>query len=118
MVKRGTGPKSLMEKIERMPRAWSLLGYVRDVLCPCRTGLCVSCPSKVGPSVGSRALPFIDQGGSRGYRWEKEENTKGTEGPSKDLGLPFFPVSALHNIADRVRRGVFVDLRRPCPSLF
>jgi len=39
--------------------------------------------------VGSPALPFIDQGGSRGYRWEKEENTKGTEGPSKDPGLPF-----------------------------
>ena len=39
--------------------------------------------------VGSHALPFIDQGGSRGYRWEKEENTKGIEGPSKDPGLPF-----------------------------
>ena len=39
--------------------------------------------------MGSPALPFIDQGGSRGYRWEKEENTKGIEGPSKDLGLPF-----------------------------
>ena len=41
--------------------------------------------------MGSPALPFIDQGGSRGYRWEKEENTKGIEGPSKDPGLPFFP---------------------------
>ena len=41
-------------------------------------------------SVGSPALPFIDQGGSRGYRWEKEENIKGIEVPSKDLGLPFF----------------------------
>ena len=37
----------------------------------------------------SPTLPFIDQGGSRGYRWEKEENTKGMEGPSKDSGLPF-----------------------------
>ena len=41
--------------------------------------------------MGSPALPFIDQGGSRGYRWEKEENTKGIEGPLKDPGLPFFP---------------------------
>ena len=41
--------------------------------------------------VGSPALPFIDQGGSRGYRWEKEKNTKSIEGPSEDLGLPFFP---------------------------
>ena len=41
--------------------------------------------------MGSPALPFIDQGRSRGYRWEKGENTKGIEGPSKDPGLPFFP---------------------------
>ena len=40
--------------------------------------------------MGSPARPFIDQGGSKGYRWEKEENTKGIEGPSKDSGLPFF----------------------------
>ena len=41
--------------------------------------------------MGCPALPFIDQGGSRGYRWENEENTKSIEGPSKDPGLPFFP---------------------------
>ena len=41
--------------------------------------------------MGSPVLPFIDQGGSRGYRWEKEENTKGIEGPSKGSGLPFPP---------------------------
>ena len=41
--------------------------------------------------MGSPALSFIDQGGSRGYKWEKEENTKGIEGPSKDPGVPFFP---------------------------
>ena len=67
--------------------------------------------------MGSPALPFIDQGGSRGYRWEKEENTKSMEGPSKDSGLPFFPAPALHNMADRVRSGVVVDLRRPCLGL-
>ena len=42
--------------------------------------------------MGSPALPFIDQGGSRGYRRENEENTKSIEGPSKDQGLPFFLV--------------------------
>ena len=51
----------------------------------------MSCSSKVGPLVGSHALPFIYQGGSRCYRWEKEDNTKSIEGPSKDPGLPFFP---------------------------
>ena len=65
--------------------------------------MCVMCQTKLSmsssmcelsvksqsPLVGSPALPFIDQGGSRGYRWEKEENTKGIEGPSKDPGLPF-----------------------------
>ena len=39
--------------------------------------------------MGGPALPFIDQGGSRGYRSEKEVNTKGIEGPSREPGLPF-----------------------------
>ena len=51
---------------------------------------CFVCQKSV-PLVGSPALPFIGQGGSRGYRREKEENTKSIEGPSKDPGLPFFP---------------------------
>ena len=52
--------------------------------------MCVCCLVFLSPPlVGSPALPFIDQGGSRGYIWEKEENTKGIEGPSKDSGLPF-----------------------------
>ena len=89
MVERGTGPKSLMEKIERMPRAWSLLGCVRDVLCLCRTGLCVSHLSKVGPLSGEPCPPFYRPRGSRGYKWEKEEKTKGREGPSGESGLPF-----------------------------
>ena len=33
-------------------------------------------------------------------------------------GSSFFPASVLLNMADRVRSGVFVDLRRPCPGLF
>ena len=32
-------------------------------------------------------------------------------------GSPFFPAPALRNMADRVRSGVVVDLRRPCPGL-
>ena len=43
--------------------------------------------------MGSPVLPFIDQGGSRGYRWEKEENTKGIEGPPKDPGTTWQTMS-------------------------
>ena len=39
--------------------------------------------------MGCPALPFIDQGGSRGYKQEKEEKTKGREGPLKVSGLSF-----------------------------
>ena len=53
--------------------------------------VCCIVHQKLVPLVGSPALPFIDQGGSRGYRWEKEKNTKSIEGPSKDPSLPFFP---------------------------
>ena len=53
--------------------------------------VCCVVHQKSVPLVGSPTLPFIGQGGSRGYRWEKEENTKGIGGPSKDPGLPFFP---------------------------
>ena len=67
--------------------------------------------------MGGPALPFIDQGGSRGYRSEKKENTEGIEGPLREPGLPFFPVPALLNTAGRVRGGVFADPRRPCPGL-
>ena len=62
-------------KLERALRAWLLLGYV----------LCVESI----PLVGCPALPFIDQGGNRGYRWEKEEKTKGREGHLREPGLPF-----------------------------
>ena len=55
-------------KVERMPRAWLLLGCMLSV---------------------ELILPFIDQRGSRGYRWEKEEKTKGRKGPSRVSGIPF-----------------------------
>ena len=41
------------------------------------------------PLVGALPSLFIDQGGSRGYRWEKEENAEGIEGPLREPGLPF-----------------------------
>ena len=44
---------------------------------------------KLVPLVVGPALPFIDQGGSRGYRWEEEENAEGIEGPLRESGLPF-----------------------------
>ena len=39
--------------------------------------------------MGGPALPFIDQGGSRGYRSEKEENAEGIEGFLREPDLPF-----------------------------
>ena len=82
MVKRGTGPKSLMEGSKGCQEPGSSL-TVCDVCCVVH--------QKSVPLVGSPTLPFIGQGGSRGYRWEKEENTKSIEGPSKDPVLPFSP---------------------------
>ena len=80
MVERGTSPRSLMEGSKGCQEPGSSL-TVCDV--------CYVVRQKSVPLVGSPALPFIGQGGSRGYRWEKEENSKGIEGPSKGLGLPF-----------------------------
>ena len=70
MIERGTGPKSLMEGSKGCQEPDSSL-----TVCD------VCCSSRVGPFSGALPSPFIDQGGSRGYRWEKEENTKGIEGP-------------------------------------
>ena len=49
----------------------------------------MSCPFKVGRPSGEPCPPFSRPRGEQGYRWEKEENTKGIEGPLKDPGLPF-----------------------------
>ena len=91
-----------------MPRAWSLLGCVRDVLC---VGLI---RRKSVPFVRGLAFPFRDQGESRGYR--KEENTKGIEGPSREPGLPFSLCQPCFDMADHVRGGVFADPCRPYPG--
>ena len=67
-------------KVERTPRARLLFGCL----------LCVeSDRSKVGPLNGVSCPPFYRPRGSRGYRWVKEEKTKGREGPSRESGLPF-----------------------------
>ena len=79
---RETGLRSLMEWLKGYQEPGAHLA-VCDVCCFVR--------QKSVPLVGSPALLFIDQEGSRGYRWENEENTKSIEGPSKDPGLPFFP---------------------------
>ena len=41
------------------------------------------------PSVGSHALPFIDEGGSRGYRWVKRGNYQGYRRSFEGLGTSF-----------------------------
>ena len=76
MVEREIGPKSLMERLKECQEL------------SCCLGVCCVWNRSV-PLVGCPALPFIDQGGSRVYRWKKEEKTKGREGPSKVPGLPF-----------------------------
>ena len=105
MVERGTGPKSLLEKIKRMPRAWSLLGYVRDVLCLCRTSLCVSHPLKVGPFSGEPCPPFYrprgEQGLQMGERGKKQGYTRSFEGSGLPsfLRLPFLTWQTMSEVA-------------------
>ena len=85
MGERGTCPKSLMER----SKGHQEHGYCLAMRCVCviDSSSCVS--KRSVPLVGCPALPFIDQGGSRVYKWEKEEKTKGREGPSREPGLPF-----------------------------
>ena len=66
------------------------------------------------PLVGCPALPFIDQGGSRGYRWEKEEKPK-VEKVLRGSRVFLFPFACLANMSDHVRDGVFVDPYRAVP---
>ena len=67
-------------KVERMPRARLLFGYV---LCD------VLCVESIHPLSGVPCPPFYRSRGSRDYRWEKEKKIRGREGPSKVSGLPF-----------------------------
>ena len=77
MVERGTGPKSLMKR----SKGCQELG--------CCLVVCVMCVESILPLSGVPYPPFYRPRGSRDYRWEKEEKTKGREGPSKVPGLPF-----------------------------
>ena len=64
------------EEVERVLRAWMLLSYV-------------VCVESIHPFNGVPCLPFYRPRGSRDYRWEKEEKTKGREGTLKVPGLSF-----------------------------
>ena len=64
MVERGTCPKSLMERSKGCQEL------------SCILVVCYVWNQSV-PLVGCPALPFIDQGENKGYRWEKEKKTKG-----------------------------------------
>ena len=93
------------EKVKRMPRARLLLGCVScDVLCV----------KLICPLSGVPCLPFYRPRGSRGYRWEKEEETKGREG-LRGSRVFLFPCACPTNMVDRVRDGVFTDPYRAVP---
>ena len=82
-VERGKGPKSLMEWSKGCQELGRCL-VVCVMCCVCSTD-----PSSVDPFSGEPCPTFYRPRGSTGYRWEKEENTKGIEGPSREPGLPF-----------------------------
>ena len=65
--------------------------------------------------MGCPALPFIDQGGSRGYRWEKEEKKLKVEKVLRGSRVFLFPCACPANMADHVRDYVFVDPYRAMP---
>ena len=73
--------------VKRTPRARSLLGCMHGVCCRI-VPIDLFC-ELILPLSGVPCPPFYRPRGSRGYRWKKEENTKGIEGPLKDPGLPF-----------------------------
>ena len=79
MVERGTGPKSLIE--------W--LKGCQELGCCSAVCFVMRCVELIHPFTGVPYPPFYRPRGSRDYRWEKEEKTRGREGPSKVLGLPF-----------------------------
>ena len=95
------GPKSLMKRSKG-----------RQELGCC---LAMSCLSKRSvPLVGCPALPFIDQGGSRGYRWEKEEKPK-VEKVLRGSRVFLFLCTYPANMADPVRDGMFANPYRAMP---
>ena len=65
--------------IERTPRAWSLLGCMRDVLCL----------SNWSPFVGSPALPFIGQGRAGGLQMGERGKNLRWRSPFEGVELSF-----------------------------
>ena len=63
----------------------------------------------IRPLSGVSCPPFYRPRGSRGYRWEKEEKTKGREGPSRVLGLPFSLKPALLTWQTTLGIACFID---------
>ena len=76
--------------------------------------VCCVVRQKLVPLVGSPALPFIDQGGSRGYRWEKVEKTK-VKKVLRGSRVFLFPYVCPANMVDCVRDGMFADPYRAMP---
>ena len=101
-----------------MPRAWRRPGCVRDV--SNRTlyeFVCVCCLSKVGPSSGEPCPPFYRPRGEQGLQMRERGKYYEYRRSFEGFGSPFFLAPVVHNMADRVRSGMAVDLRRPCPGL-
>ena len=75
--------------------------------------LFVKSPSSSGEPCPPLYRPRGEQGLQTGERGKYQEYRRSFEGS----GSPFFPAPTLHNMVDRVRSGVVVDLCRPCPGL-
>ena len=85
MAERGTCPKFLMKRSKGRQK----LGCCLAVCGLSNRSVILRIKKDQSFLVGCPALPFIGQGGSRAYKWEKEEKTKGRKCPLEVLGLPF-----------------------------
>ena len=74
--------------VERMPRAWSLLGRMRDVLC-----VELICPKSVkkSPFSGEACPPFYRPRGEQGLQMGEKVKTRGQEAPSPEGVGSSFP---------------------------
>ena len=120
MVERGTGPRSLMElsKGGQEPSG-GLAVYVSQTELSMSSSVCeLSVESRsLFPPSGEPCPPFYRPRGEQGLQMGERGKYQGYRRSFEGSRSPFFPVPALHNMADRVRSGVVVDLRRPCPGL-
>ena len=66
------------------------------------------------PLVGSPALPFIDQGESRGYKWRKRKKPK-VEKVLRGSRVFLFPCACPANMVDHVGDGMFANPYRVVP---